>query len=760
MCFPPFILALSNSRKSGLTELPCRLTVSLYLLRNAKRKAPLEVRMRQCSTSGTMTQTAILFSSAAILCCGQGVIGTIAGNGASNFSGDGGPAISASFHPDGVTVDSAGNIYIADQNNNRIRKVDPSGTITTVAGNGNTQFSGDGGPATASTVYILGMHNGLAVDAAGNLFIADDGHHRIRKVDPKGIITTVAGNGSQNYSGDGVAATKTSLYRPTGVAVDAAGNLYIADTNNYRIRKVDTSGIISTIAGIGAFGYSGDGGPAINATFEEPTAVALDAAGNIYIADRASEVVRKIDRAGIITTVAGNGTVGFSGDGGPAVNAQFGEIRSVTVDNAGNLYLSDYGSHRVRKVDTSGIVTTVAGNGSNAPNNGDGGPPTSANVLPADVAFDSAGNYYIADWGHNQIRKVTVGARVPGLSVTASSLYFSVAANGNPPGVQLVTVYTTGAVPLGFTVTASTSSGGNWLKVTPATGNNTPTILSATITTTPPAGIYSGAVVLTPNAADLPVVTIPITFNVVVTPPARPVITSVVNGASFQPGVTANALATIQGTNLASVTDNWNAALASGQLPTSLDGVTVLFSGKPAYLTYISPTQINLLVPDISAGGVSVVVTNNGITPTGLFNAPSSLNGPAFFLWPGNQAVATRTDYSYAVKSGTFAGLTTLAAKPGDVLILWGTGFGPTTPATLVGIPVPSDKTYLASAPPTITINNVQATIYGAALAPGYAGLYQVAIQVPTSLADGDWPIVATVGGIASPTGVLLSVKH
>ena len=703
---------------------------------------------------------ATLYSSAAMLCCGQGVIGTVAGNGGSTATGDGGPAISASFHPDGVTVDSAGNIYIADQNNNRIRKIDINGIITTVAGNGSTQFTGDGGPAVSSTVYIAAMHNGLAVDAAGNLFIADDGHHRIRKVDTKGVITTVAGNGSQNYSGDGAAATKASLYRPAGVAVDAAGNLFIADTNNFRIRKVDTSGVISTIAGNGAIAYTGDGGPAINASFSEPTGVALDAAGNVYVADRGSaNVVRKIDRAGIITTVAGNGTVGFSGDGGAAINAQFSDLRSVTVDSGGNLYLADYGNHRVRKVDTSGIVTTVAGNGSNAANNGDGSPPTSANVLPADVAFDTAGNYYIADWGHNLIRKVTVGAKVPGLSVTASSLYFSASINGNTPGAQLVTVYTTGAVPLGFKLTTSTSSGGNWLN-TPTTSGNTPTIITVSTSSTPPVGTYHGAVVLTPNAPDLPTVTIPITFNVVATPPARPVISNVVNGATFLPGVAANSLATIQGTNLASVTDNWNAALASGQLPTSLDGVTVLFSGKPAYLTYISPTQINLLVPDISAGNVSVVVTNNGITPTGLFNTPSSLYGPAFFVWPGSQAVATRQDYTYAAMTGTFNGLTTVAAKPGDVLILWGTGFGPTNPAVPIGIPVPGDKTYSAAAPPTVAINNVQATVYGAALAPGYAGLYQVAIQVPASLADGDWPIVATAGGASSPGGVILSVRH
>jgi sugar lactone lactonase YvrE len=207
--------------------------------------------------------SAILFSFAAMLCCGQGVISTVAGNGGSNSTGDGGAATSASFHPDGLVVDSAGNIYIADQNNNRIRKVDPTGIISTVAGNGNTQFSGDGGTATSSTVYIAAMHNGLALDAAGNLYIADDGHHRIRKVDANGIISTVAGNGSPNYSGDGVAATKTSLYRPSGVAVDAAGNLYIADTNNFRVRKVDASGIITTIAGNGAIAYAGDGGPAL-----------------------------------------------------------------------------------------------------------------------------------------------------------------------------------------------------------------------------------------------------------------------------------------------------------------------------------------------------------------------------------------------------------------------------------------------------------------------------------------------------------------
>ena len=714
--------------------------------------------MRADRFVGTVFACSLIVGLTSRVCCAQGVISTVAGNGASAAAGDGGPATSAAFHPDGLAVDSAGNIYIADQNNNRIRKVDALGIITTVAGNGGSQFSGDGGPAVNATVYIAANHNGLAVDTAGNLYIADDGHQRIRKVDLNGVITTVAGTGTQGYSGDGGPATKAQLWRPSGVAVDAAGNLYIADTNNRRIRKVDPSGTITTLAGTGAFGNSGDGTAANLATMEAPVDVSVDGQGNVYFTDQDAATVRKVNPAGIISTVAGNGTTGFAGDGGPATSAAFASPYSATVDSAGNVYISDYGNHRIRKVDVSGMITTIAGNGSSAPNNGDGGPPTSANVLPDGVAFDSSGNYFVADLGHNRIRKVTVGARVPGLSVSASSLYFSATPNGNSPGAQVVTVFTTGAVPLSFKLSFSTSSGGNWLNVT-SPGGNTPTALTVSTNSTPAVGTYQAAIVLTPAAPDLPAVTIPVTFNVVAAPPPRPVITAVVNGASFKPGVVANSLATIQGTNLASTTKDWSSALASGQLPTSLDGVTVLFSGKPAYLTYISPTQINAIVPDISAGTVSVVVTNNGITPTGLFNTPSSQYGPAFFLWPGNQVVATRQDYSYAVKSGTF-GVDTVAAKPGDVLILWSTGFGATTPAAPTGSPVPGDKTYSTSAAPTVTINNVSATVYGAALASGYAGLYQVAIQVPDSIGDGDWPLVANIGGVSSPTGVLLSVKH
>jgi uncharacterized protein (TIGR03437 family) len=221
---------------------------------------------------------------------------------------------------------------------------------------------------------------------------------------------------------------------------------------------------------------------------------------------------------------------------------------------------------------------------------------------------------------------------------------------------------------------------------------------------------------------------------------------------------------TIQGTNLASTTDTWNKSIVGGQLPTVLDGVTVNIEGFPAYISYISPTQINILVPQIPIGAFPVSVSNNGAA-----GASSAIQvsqyAPAFFTL-GTQAIATRQDYSYAVKNGTIAGLTTVPAKPGDILILWGTGFGVTTPATLPGVVTPGDKVYSTSTPVTVTINNVPATVYGAALAPGFAGLYQVAIQVPASLGNGDWPIVATIGSTvlfnvtSSPGGVILTVHN
>jgi uncharacterized protein (TIGR03437 family) len=245
------------------------------------------------------------------------------------------------------------------------------------------------------------------------------------------------------------------------------------------------------------------------------------------------------------------------------------------------------------------------------------------------------------------------------------------------------------------------------------------------------------------------------------TPPPPPSISDsgVVNGASFQPGIVANSWVTILGSNLASKTDDWTNFIVHGEFPTSVDGVSVTIGGKAAYIDFISPGQINLLAPDVAFGPLPLTVaTASGTSAT--FTVTSNQYGPAFFEWPNGQPVATRQDFTWAVKNGTFSGTTTTPAKPGDVIILWGTGFGPTNPIAPFGATVPSDKTYSTTTLPDVTINNIPATVYGAALAPGFGGLYQIAIQVPTSITDGDWPIQTEIGGVKSPTGVLLTVKE
>jgi uncharacterized protein (TIGR03437 family) len=237
------------------------------------------------------------------------------------------------------------------------------------------------------------------------------------------------------------------------------------------------------------------------------------------------------------------------------------------------------------------------------------------------------------------------------------------------------------------------------------------------------------------------------------TPPS---FTGVTNGASFQTGIAPNSWITIFGTSLASVTDSWSNAIVNGALPTALDGVKVTVGGQPAYISFVSPTQINALAPNLGAGPASVTVTNEAGTSSAITTTVVSAE-PAFFQW-GNYAVATTQTYSLAVKNGTFAGVTTTPAKPGDVIILWGTGFGPTTPSPPVGVEVPSTSTYNA-APVTVTMGGISATVYGAALAPGFAGLYQVAIQIPPSLTNGDYPVVATVSGAQSPASTLITVQ-
>lgn len=340
------------------------------------------------------------------------VINTIAGNGVNANNGDGGPALSASLYtPVGVAADSAGNIYVSGRAstldawslNHSVRKIDPSGNITLVAGISHT---GDGGPATTAIVDPFRIRFGKGTQAA-NLYLADRRNNQIRKVDgATGVITLRAGSGTYGFAGDGSAATNAQFRNPRGVAADAAGNLWIADTDNNRIRKVNTAGIVTTVAGNGVRSYSGDGGSATAAALNAPYSVDLDSAGNLYFADRFNNRIRKVTPQGIISTIAGNGSVASTGNDGPAAQASVASPTDVFVTTDGTIYICEPGTHQVRKITPAGIITRVAGTGSFG-FSGDGGPALSAQLnQPWTVTVDNVGNVFIGDNSNNRVRRV------------------------------------------------------------------------------------------------------------------------------------------------------------------------------------------------------------------------------------------------------------------------------------------------------------------------------------------------------------------
>jgi uncharacterized protein (TIGR03437 family) len=414
-------------------------------------------RVLQLSTSGTIT--------------------TFAGNGVPGYGGDGGPATSAQLnHPAGVAIDLAGNLYIADQGNYRIRMVSPSGIITTFAGDGDTGYGlGDGGPAISGNISFAGS---VAVDSQGNLYIADRMDSRVRMVRANGMISTVAGNGSFSFGGDGGQATAAQLNQPSAVAMDSSGNRYIADSGNSRIRVVSPSGTISTIAGTGTQGYSGDNGPAtsariavwgltvdstgnlylyggdsrirkiaaggtittieggvalpasavaLQAQLQFPEGLATDPSGNLYFAETGNHVVRKLGTDGTLTIVAGNGAPGYAGDGGSAVGAQLNGPAAVAVDSNGNLYISDSGNNVIRRVTPGQAISTIAGGGTNVCP-GSGSAAGVGLLDPAGLAVDSQGDLYIADSGHGCVLEITPAGQVStiaGGSASVSDVFLS-----------------------------------------------------------------------------------------------------------------------------------------------------------------------------------------------------------------------------------------------------------------------------------------------------------------------------------------------
>ncbi len=405
-------------------------------------------------------------------------ISTFAGNGITGFSGDGGPATSGKLNdPTRARLDRVGNLYIADYNNNRVRKVDTNGIITTIAGNGSNLHTGDGGPASASQ---LAGPTSVVVDSIGNIYISEGNAYQfVRKINTSGIITTIAGNGTTTFSGDGGPATAAGFVHISDIEIDANGNIFIIDASGYRLRKINTAGIITTIMGNGIAGFTGDGGPGTAAKLNLPVGVAVDRHGNIFIADAFNYRIRKLDTNGIASTIAGTGSPFTSGDGGPATIANL-TCNGVAVDAVGNVYIAT-GDKVVRKVNQFGIISTVAGNGING-YSGDGGPATLASLnQPYGVSVDSHGNFYICDDVPSVIRKVTVASTLCiGSTITLtdassggiwSSSNTSIATVGSSTGV--VTGVAAGIANISYTT-------GSGSAMTTITVNPTPSAISGT----------------------------------------------------------------------------------------------------------------------------------------------------------------------------------------------------------------------------------------------------------------------------------------
>lgn len=361
-----------------------------------------------------MKKICTLFTLVFCLNANAQIISTVAGNGTQGYSGDGSAATNATLYvPWGIATDGIGNIYVADRNNNVIRKINTNGIIYTIAGKDSAGYMGDGGAATNA---LLNSPYDVAIDITGNVYVADEGNSCVRKINTNGVITTFAGNGTFGYSGDGGYATDAMLVSPSGIAIDGVGNVYIADMAGQVIREVDTNGIISTIAGNGTYGYSGDGGLATNAILYDPSKIAVDAIGNIYFSDYQNNRVRKIDTNGIITTFAGNGTQAYLGDGGAATNAALFFPQGLTIDASGNVYIADAFNNRIRMVNTNGIISTIAGNGGSG-YAGDGALAVQSQLsVPMAVALDNGSNLFIVDENNNVIRKVS-----PALTITVNS---------------------------------------------------------------------------------------------------------------------------------------------------------------------------------------------------------------------------------------------------------------------------------------------------------------------------------------------------
>jgi uncharacterized protein (TIGR03437 family) len=651
------------------------------------------------------------------------IIRTPAGSGIFGFGGDGGPATAARFsNPNGVAADASGNLYIADLYNDRIRKVDVNGVVTTFAGRFGGTFSGDGGPATEAGMFDVA---GVAVDAAGNVFIADMDNYRIRKVDTTGKISTVAGNGTYGFTGDNVQATQTALASPAAVAVDTAGNFYIGDIFNHRVRKVNPQGMITTFAGTGTAGNNGDGGLATQARIDIPEGLAFDRAGNLYIADSASNVVRKVDGSGKISTFAGTGQGGFTGDNGQARQARLSSPRGVVADSTANIYIADAGNDRIRRVDSNGVIMTIAGNGQTG-FNGDGISATQASLFePTGLAADPYGAIYFTDSYNDRVRLLK-GAQ---LQVFGLSKYLLPIGNAGVPlniiGAGLENSFVTiNGQSVSFTLDAST---GNLALTIPASLVATPAVLNVQVNKSGQNSEERKMIVASPAQLNA-------------TPPAT------VSAASYQTVLSVEAIGAMFGTRLATQFATAN----STPLPTSLAGTTIYANGFASPLFFVSPNQINYQIPPGLVPGIEtsiVTVAADGVVSQGklqvdavapgIFTANASGSGAPAAVWTldgiNYSSVANPDGSLRAIPSGAF-------------VVLFGTGirYAPDFDGGSGNGVAESLQMNLGG---TIT-NALFAGAQG-----GFVGLDQINFQLPSNVAGrGRIDLVVIVNGRAANT--------
>ena len=615
-----------------------------------------------------------------------------AGTGAPVFSGDGGPAAKSSVTA--VHELLAGpynaNIYIAD--GVRLRWVDLNGVIRTCAGDGYARAVGDGLSATSA---ILNQPLAVALDAGGNLFIADTGTQRIRQVSPKGTISTAAGTGTAAVGADASMANATPLNSPMGVAVDVAGNLLIADTYNHRIRQVTADGRIRTVAGTGTGGYGVDGAPPLTVALRGPRGLCTDRGGTMYIADTSNHRVLRIPFGGVAQTVAGNGSPGDGGDGGDARFAQLNQPSACHVDSYGNLYIADTLNHRIRKVSAGGTISTLAGTGA-AGFSGDESPGAAAQISgPLGVIADDTGTIYIADTGNHRVRMVTpdgvihtiAGSGIPGFGGD----------NGAATAAQLW-------VPAGLTL-----DGAGDLYIADS-GNQRVRRLVPDTAVIPP-----DPIVLQPTL-------------------------SVVNALGLQSGpVAPGEIVSIFGNGLGPESGVPGTIDTTGLLANLVAGVEVRFDNVPAPLFYVQNQQINAQVPYTLSGAstthIEVRVNAKSVASTDL---PVAAASPALLPSIVNQDGSPNGETS--------------PAPSGTVLTLYATGEGVTDGANIAGKPAtsPLAKPLL---PVALTIAGLPVELLFAGSAPGQIGVMQLNARVPGGfLAPGRTDINLTVGGTAAPS--------